>query len=52
MLFHLSDHLELLKKRFPHSLENDVVFSNCCWEYTVVWNKQPEVNMELFSLIK
>ncbi|KAK3599646.1 hypothetical protein CHS0354_029108 [Potamilus streckersoni] len=31
-----------LRQRFPHSLENDVLFSNCCWEYTVLWNKEPE----------
>ncbi|KAL3873895.1 hypothetical protein ACJMK2_036974 [Sinanodonta woodiana] len=31
-----------LRLRFPHSLENDVLFSNCCWEYTVLWNKEPE----------
>ncbi|XP_052275243.1 rab3 GTPase-activating protein non-catalytic subunit-like isoform X3 [Dreissena polymorpha] len=36
------DQMELLKRRFPHSLENDVLFSNSSWEYAVLWNKVPE----------
>ncbi|XP_045164449.2 rab3 GTPase-activating protein non-catalytic subunit-like [Mercenaria mercenaria] len=36
------DQVDMLRKRFPHSMENDVLFSNSCWEYTVIWNKLPE----------
>ncbi|KAL4238914.1 Rab3 GTPase-activating protein non-catalytic subunit [Mactra antiquata] len=36
------DQMNVLRTRFPHSVENDVLFSNCCWEYSVLWNKQPE----------
>ncbi|WAR19500.1 RBGPR-like protein [Mya arenaria] len=37
------DAMDSLRRRFPHSLENDTLFSNCCWEYAVLWNKLPEV---------
>ncbi|XP_052787528.1 rab3 GTPase-activating protein non-catalytic subunit-like isoform X1 [Mya arenaria] len=36
------DAMDSLRRRFPHSLENDTLFSNCCWEYAVLWNKLPE----------
>lgn len=42
--------MDMLRKRFPHSLENDVLFSNSCWEYTVIWNKLPEVGLSVISL--
>ncbi|XP_039993735.1 rab3 GTPase-activating protein non-catalytic subunit isoform X1 [Xiphias gladius] len=29
-------------QRFPHSLSPDLLFANCCWEYVVQWNKDPE----------
>ena len=32
-----------LQQRFPHSLENDVLLSNCCWENAVIWNKDVQV---------
>ncbi|KAK7104713.1 rab3 GTPase-activating protein non-catalytic subunit-like [Littorina saxatilis] len=38
----LQTHLEDLRKLFPHSLDNDVLISNCGWEYAVLWNKDPE----------
>ncbi|KAG7460586.1 hypothetical protein MATL_G00200350 [Megalops atlanticus] len=28
--------------RFPESLSPDLLFSHCCWEYVVQWNKDPE----------
>ncbi|XP_025103721.1 rab3 GTPase-activating protein non-catalytic subunit-like isoform X2 [Pomacea canaliculata] len=36
-------HLDALRLRFPHSLENDILITNCCWEYVVLWNKDPDV---------
>ncbi|GFS02472.1 rab3 GTPase-activating protein non-catalytic subunit-like [Elysia marginata] len=41
--------LDELRKRFPHNLHNDFLLSNCCWEYAVLWNKEPEEtwNLEL-----
>ncbi|XP_071079517.1 rab3 GTPase-activating protein non-catalytic subunit-like [Haliotis cracherodii] len=39
----IQDHLAELRVRFPHSLENDILLSNCCWEYAVQWNKDPEL---------
>ncbi|XP_005728771.1 rab3 GTPase-activating protein non-catalytic subunit [Pundamilia nyererei] len=29
-------------QRFPHSLSPDFLFTHCCWEYVVQWNKDPE----------
>lgn len=29
-------------QQFPHSLSPDLLFSHCCWEYVVQWNKDPE----------
>ncbi|KAG9347341.1 hypothetical protein JZ751_004908 [Albula glossodonta] len=29
-------------QRFPESLCPDLLFSHCCWEYVVQWNKDPE----------
>ncbi|XP_041353023.1 rab3 GTPase-activating protein non-catalytic subunit-like isoform X2 [Gigantopelta aegis] len=34
--------LDSLRERFPHSLENDVLLSNCCWECAALWNRDPE----------
>ncbi|XP_055879124.1 rab3 GTPase-activating protein non-catalytic subunit-like isoform X1 [Biomphalaria glabrata] len=39
--------LEELRQRFPHSLQNDILLANCCWEYAVVWNKDPEITQNL-----
>ncbi|CAL1542170.1 unnamed protein product [Lymnaea stagnalis] len=39
--------LEELRRRFPHSLHNDTLLANCCWEYAVVWNKDPEITQNL-----
>ncbi|GFO27486.1 Rab3 GTPase-activating protein non-catalytic subunit-like [Plakobranchus ocellatus] len=40
-----------LRRRFPHTLHNDILLSNCCWEYAVLWNKEPEAIWSLeFSL--
>ncbi|XP_059162199.1 rab3 GTPase-activating protein non-catalytic subunit-like [Physella acuta] len=39
--------LEELRHRFPHSLHNDILLANCCWEFAVVWNKDPEVSQNL-----
>ncbi|MGH0155066.1 UNVERIFIED_CONTAM: hypothetical protein FKN15_051404 [Acipenser sinensis] len=36
---------ELLRavcQRFPCSLDPDLLFAHCCWEYVVQWNKDPE----------
>ena len=38
--------LEAVQKRFPHSLESDILMANCCWEYMVQWNKDQEVGQE------
>ncbi|ESO90130.1 hypothetical protein LOTGIDRAFT_218187 [Lottia gigantea] len=38
----IQDQLQLLRLRFPHSLENDILLSNCCWEYAAYWNREPE----------
>ncbi|XP_072040283.1 rab3 GTPase-activating protein non-catalytic subunit-like [Amphiura filiformis] len=32
-----------LCRRFPHSMEHDVLQAHCTWEYIVQWNKNPEV---------
>ncbi|KAK7502781.1 hypothetical protein BaRGS_00006031 [Batillaria attramentaria] len=37
------NHMQTLRARFPHSLDNDILISNCCWEYAVLWNKDPDV---------
>ncbi|RXM28773.1 Rab3 GTPase-activating protein non-catalytic subunit [Acipenser ruthenus] len=29
-------------QRFPCSLDPDLLFAHCCWEYVVQWNKDPE----------
>ncbi|KAH9519441.1 Rab3 GTPase-activating protein non-catalytic subunit [Bulinus truncatus] len=39
--------LEELRQRFPHCLHNDILLANCCWEYAVVWNKDPELTQNL-----
>ncbi|XP_064195807.1 rab3 GTPase-activating protein non-catalytic subunit [Anguilla rostrata] len=31
-----------VRQRFPESLSPDLLFSHCCWEYVVQWNKDPE----------
>ncbi|XP_055995292.1 rab3 GTPase-activating protein non-catalytic subunit-like isoform X2 [Ostrea edulis] len=28
-----------LQKKLPHSLENDVLLCNCCWENSIIWFK-------------
>ncbi|XP_055956898.1 rab3 GTPase-activating protein non-catalytic subunit [Patella vulgata] len=45
----IQDQLQVLRERFPHSLENDILLSNCCWEYAAQWNREPEIvkNLEL-----
>lgn len=34
--------LDVLQGKFPHSLDNDVLLANCCWEYIVLWNNDLE----------
>ncbi|XP_006022403.1 rab3 GTPase-activating protein non-catalytic subunit isoform X2 [Alligator sinensis] len=34
--------LQLAYQQFPCSLESDVLYAHCCWEYIVQWNKDPE----------
>ena len=43
ILFCFKAYLEDLRKRFPNSLDNDILLSNCSWEYAVLWNKDAEV---------
>ncbi|KAJ8367335.1 hypothetical protein AAFF_G00320840 [Aldrovandia affinis] len=31
-----------VRQRFPESLCADLLFSHCCWEYVVQWNREPE----------
>lgn len=33
------EHLNLLKKQFPYSLEASALLSNMCWEYALTWQK-------------
>ncbi|RUS87661.1 hypothetical protein EGW08_004584 [Elysia chlorotica] len=41
------DQLDELRRRFPHNLQNDFLLSNCCWEYAVLWNKEPDETWSL-----
>ena len=50
ILFCFKAYLEDLRKRFPNSLDNDILLSNCSWEYAVLWNKDEEVRELLFVL--
>lgn len=34
--------LNLAYQQFPCSLELDIIYAHCCWEYVVQWNKDPE----------
>ncbi|XP_041107019.1 rab3 GTPase-activating protein non-catalytic subunit [Polyodon spathula] len=34
--------LRAVCQRFPCSLDPDLLFAHCCWEYVVQWNKDPE----------
>ncbi|KAG2467603.1 RBGPR protein, partial [Polypterus senegalus] len=34
-------------RQFPCSLDPDVLFAHCCWEYVVQWNKDPEEGRHL-----
>ncbi|KAJ8274972.1 hypothetical protein COCON_G00095970 [Conger conger] len=36
-----------VRQRFPESLSPDLLFSHCCWEYVVQWNKDPEEGRNL-----
>lgn len=38
----LQSYLKHLRKRFPSILDNDLLISNCGWEYGVLWNKDVE----------
>ncbi|XP_076441806.1 rab3 GTPase-activating protein non-catalytic subunit-like [Babylonia areolata] len=44
--------LEDLRVRFPNSLDNDILISNCGWEYAVLWNKDPEEVHHLKSSVE
>ncbi|XP_061163319.1 rab3 GTPase-activating protein non-catalytic subunit-like isoform X1 [Saccostrea echinata] len=35
----LQGYLIELQKRLPHSLENEVLLCNCCWENAIIWFK-------------
>ncbi|KAL8566839.1 hypothetical protein ACOMHN_052237 [Nucella lapillus] len=48
----LQSTLEDLRMRFPNSLDNDVLLSNCGWEYAVLWNKDPEEVHHLKSSVE
>ena len=37
--------LQAIQVRLPFSLDADVLMANCAWEYMVIWNKDPEVNI-------
>ncbi|XP_027856181.1 rab3 GTPase-activating protein non-catalytic subunit isoform X4 [Xiphophorus couchianus] len=39
-------------QRFPDSLSPDLLFSHCCWEYVVQWNKDPEEGRYLFFAVE
>ncbi|XP_043997853.1 rab3 GTPase-activating protein non-catalytic subunit isoform X1 [Gambusia affinis] len=39
-------------QRFPDSLSPDLLFANCCWEYVVQWNKDPEEGRYLFVAVE
>ena len=41
--------LQAIQVRLPFSLDADVLMANCAWEYMVIWNKDPEVNIAPLS---
>lgn len=43
--------LQWLQQRLPHSLDADVLMVNCCWEYLVLWSKDPETIFPLTQAI-
>lgn len=43
----IPDLLHSAYRQFPCSLELDVLYAHCCWEYVVQWNKDPEVRFLL-----
>ncbi|XP_077865067.1 rab3 GTPase-activating protein non-catalytic subunit-like, partial [Saccoglossus kowalevskii] len=42
----ISGLLSSLRKRFPISLQPDLLYAHCTWEYIVSWNKQTEIEPE------
>ena len=42
MLLIISGILNDVRKKFPHSLNHDVLLANCCWEHLMQWNKNKD----------
>lgn len=34
------EHLNIIKKQFPYSLEPSILLANMCWEYALAWQKE------------
>ncbi|XP_077997216.1 rab3 GTPase-activating protein non-catalytic subunit-like [Glandiceps talaboti] len=43
----IQDVLSRLRVRFPVSLEPDLLYAHCSWQYVVLWNKHTEVTQYL-----
>ncbi|KAF5291197.1 hypothetical protein FQA39_LY14439 [Lamprigera yunnana] len=42
------EHLNIIRKQFPYSLDSGVLLANMCWEYALAWQK----NLHEFSYLK
>lgn len=46
------DHLNILKKQFPYSIDSSAILANMCWEYALTWQKDMQNLLYLDAMIK
>lgn len=46
------EHINMLKRQFPYSLDSSSILANMCWEYALTWQKDIQKLMYLDAMAK